>query len=167
MECPICFEESEDISLVYTCNVCTKTFCLRCFDALSKESCPFCRTAFTSFTSLDNTSSSGCQVPTIERQQMFSTSVPGNFQRHEHAMDNLFYSHSYDMNYASSSLSMRPHTEYSRTMTRQIRRERKRIEHENQKIRNAQLSRIHNRQSKQQSRQERRNELLFDFEIGT
>lgn len=137
MECPICLEEYDDAQK-YVCEVCKTALCLQCLQSLKKEECPFCRLNFS--TSLPSTPL-GASFPTQHTQ---SQSLP-------------LYT------------ATIPDWERSRILTRQLRRERKRQDHEQQQIRNAEISRLHNlerRMSRQpKSRQERRNDLMFDIEL--
>lgn len=144
MECPICLENYDDMER-YECDVCKKAFCIQCLQNLKKEECPFCRLNFS--TSLPAPTTMVASSSTITTDYHPSQSLPSYM-------------------YASTIV---PEWERSRTLTRQIRRERKRQEHEQQRLRNAELSRIHNmerRASRQpRSRQERRNELMFDIDM--
>jgi hypothetical protein len=58
-----------------------------------------------------------------------------------------------------------PHWETSRILTRQLRRERKRQEHELQQIRNAELSRIHNNNNRKTKKsKEKRQDIQFHID---
>jgi hypothetical protein len=69
------------------------------------------------------------------------------------------YSQTYPGNYYV------PYYETSRILTRQLRRERKRQEHELQQIRNAELSRIHNNNiRKTKKSKEKRQDIQFQID---
>lgn len=142
MECPICLDTYDVVMNQFICEVCNKAFCLECFAKLKKEECPFCRLNF-------------------------STSLP-SIQETLPVHNHMFQSQSLPTYFMTPATSV-PSWEHSRILTRQLRRERKREEHELQQRRNAEISRQHNierRNNRQpKSRQERRNELMFDIEI--
>jgi hypothetical protein len=145
MECPICLENYDEMER-YECDVCKKAFCIQCLQNLKKDECPFCRLNFS--TSLPAS----------------TTMVVSNSVTQDHQPSQSLPSYMY----ASTIV---PQWERSRILTRQLRRERKRQEHEQQRLRNAEASRIHNMERlasrRPTSRQERRNELMFDIDMDT
>lgn len=150
MECPICFEHYEDESLQFECNSCKKKYCLFCVASIPNDSCPFCR--YSSSLPQNKSSSFPNHSDTI-----YATSAPSSDPpRHNPILYN-----------SSQSFPSVNHEWYqSRTVMRQLRRERKRTDHEAERRRNAELSRIHNREQKRHpSRQEKRNDLLFDIDL--
>lgn len=169
MECPICFEQYNDASIRYECETCQTSICLQCLASLKKEECAFCRTSFP-------TSSSETERNDGVTNHDFSSSSFTN----ESSLFSQTYPPSTAM--ASSSLpiytSMWSHGEMldddgqwrrSRILTRQLRRERKRMDHELQQIRNAELSRLHNRQQQQPPKKSKRGknqtQMIFDMEM--
>jgi len=78
----------------------------------------------------------------------------------------------YPQTYPPGPPTIIPYWEPSRTLQRQIRRERKRQEHELQQIRNAELSRIHNRNAElshihnrtKKTKQEKRQDMQFHLD---
>lgn len=145
MECPICFEHYEDESLQFECNSCKKKYCLFCVESISNDSCPFCRYS----SSLPQNNSFTNHSDTIH-----PSSAPSSTSHH-----NIIY------NSSLSFPSINHEWHQSRIMMRQIRRERKRIDHEAERRRNAELSRIHNHEQRRPpSRQEKRSDLLFDID---
>ena len=151
MECPICLETYDDAE-EYVCEVCKAGLCIQCLQNLKKEECPFCRLNFSK--SMPSASTEGGSFlqqttppPSLPVFSQYSQSLPAYFH----------------------PSTIVPEWERSRILTRQLRRERKRQEREHQQLRNAELSRIHNMERRHAnqppSRQERRNDLLFDMEI--
>lgn len=129
--------DTYDSLLGYRCDNCKQTECLQCYQSWNKEECPFCR----------------------------YKPVEANSKIIEHA-------HTYPGNSVSSGIwggrsEVVPFWESSRILTRQIRRDRKRQEHELQQIRNAELSRIHNyqhRKSPPKTKQEKRQDMQFHID---
>lgn len=149
MECPICLETYDDAE-EYVCEVCKTGFCIQCLQKLRKEECPFCRLSFSK------------SMPAASTDGSFLQQTPPSLLPVLNE-----YSHSLPAYFHPSTIV--PEWERSRTLTRQIRRERKRQERENQQLRNVEVSRIHNMERRNAnqppSRQERRHDLLFDIEI--
>ena len=113
-ECPICYDNIENI---ITCEKCHHEICLKCYECLKDESCPFCRSSFSLFQNNNNQNNN---------QTIYSSSYPP----------------------PSNPFTTLNDWNHSRILRRQIRRERKRQDYELQQIRNAELSRIHNKKSK-------------------
>jgi len=122
--------------------------CFHHYDDLRFD-CNFCnqQICLTCFASLTKEECPFCRTPLYDSSSNF-----------ENVM-----SHSYPPTRLPVLFNDDLETSTSRILKRQLRREHKRQAHERQQQINAQLSRIHNRQQKK-SRQERRNDLLFDFE---
>lgn len=161
MECLICFEQYNDVLERYECSMCTKCMCLGCFASLKKEECPFCRASL-------------CASST-ETEAVRSTD-DGHWSEESSLQQTLpTFSQSYPPLYTPMWSPTETFDEQtgewrqSRILTRQLRRERKRMDHEQQQLRNAELSRLHNRQLRQQPRKAKRGktqtQMMFDMEI--
>ena len=148
MECPICFEQYSDASV---CATCETSMCLHCLASLKKEECPFCRQPFFASSSEAVTNDGvTANVPT------FSQSYPPT------TTTNPYHHHASLL--PADLLDETGEWRRSRILTRQLRRERKRMDHELQQIRNAELSRLHNRQQRSK-RGKNQNQMIFDMEM--
>jgi hypothetical protein len=123
MECPICYEQNDIIHLI-SCEKCHHKICLKCYECLKEEVCPFCRSSLS-----------------INNNNDLNTNIHNN---------NTIYSSSYP-SYNNNFTTLNDWNQ-SRILRRQIRRQRKRQEYELQQQRNAELSRIHNKKSKKEKR---------------
>ena len=130
-ECPICYDD-DDQQHIITCEKCDHKICLKCYESLKDESCPFCRYSFSLFHN-NNQTQNNIQN---NQQTIYSSSYP--------PPSNPFITLN-DWN-------------NSRILRRQIRRERKRQDYELQQIRNAELSRIHNKKSK---KDKKKTDMMF------
>lgn len=150
-ECPICFNEL-DRTICYICKKCTNSFCLFCYQSLKKEECPFCR----------------CHYDTLETLKDGDINNNYNTPPNQNEVNNNNNNYRYSYTYPPITHNNIPYWENSRIENRRLRREQKQYYHELQKIQNAELSRIHNHdynnRNKRKSKQEKRNNLMFQIE---
>lgn len=162
MECPICFEQYNDASIRYECGTCETNICLHCLASLKKEECPFCRATFQSSSSETGTNDgvATSSSMTSQHEGMSQSYPPSVTMSQSLPVYTSMWSH-------EQILGDDGEWRRSRILTRQLRRERKRMDHELQQVRNAELSRLHNRQqpARKNKRGKNQSNMIFDMEL--
>jgi hypothetical protein len=133
-DCPICYEEYEVETIgQYQCNQCKYKFCMKCYDSLKTEECPFCRYIFTAKNM---------------NEKIYSHTYSSS--------SSLLLSQPLLLSEYSSSMDWNR----SRIMRRQYRRQQRQRDYELQKFRNAEISRLHNHQIYNKKKNKERTDLL-------